>query len=149
MAQSKTVSLKAAPRRQVLEVSRTGDWGEVRYRHRLECGHVEVRRRPSSSETIACSSCMTEGRLRDKVAFMQGIDDSIPDEQDRLSYEFAVVESNAVRVRGAIAAKLGIPLDCVDVLVSDFGGKMSIASATVHMDGPMAMEMLNNRSKDE
>ncbi len=148
MARSKVMSLKAAPRRQVLEVSRTGDWGEVRYLHRLECGHVEVRRRRSPSENVACSSCMTEGRLRKRVAFIEAID-NLPDDHDQLSYELAVVESNAVRIRAEIAARLGIPLDCVDVLVSDFGGRMSIASATVHIDGPMAMEMLNIRRKIE
>jgi hypothetical protein len=91
---------------------------------------------------------MTEGRLRKRVAFIEAID-NLPDDHDQLSYELAVVESNAVRIRAEIAARLGIPLDCVDVLVSDFGGRMSIASATVHIDGPMAMEMLNIRRKSE
>lgn len=91
---------------------------------------------------------MTDNRLRKRVAFIeQSI--MIGDDYDHIASEFAVIESTSTRVRSAIAAKLNVPSDCVVVSISEVNGKMAIASATVHMDGPTAVNMLNDGIDDE
>jgi hypothetical protein len=125
-----------------------GDWGEIRYHHRLSCGHVEIRRRPVKSEVMGCSSCSTEQRLSKKV-FLLDERPSSEQDYDALSAEFAQAEIMSVRIRGAIAARLGVVLEDVDVLISDVDGRFAIASASVHIDGQTAMQIFKNWSNGE
>ena len=71
MADDERISRKAAPRRTILEIIKSGSWGRVEYRHRLECGHTEVRKRASSAPVISCTWCVvaerTDGELRKMV----------------------------------------------------------------------------------
>ena len=51
------VNKKAAPQREVLEIGRIGGYGGIEYRHRLSCGHTEVRKRKAQAKYIACTLC--------------------------------------------------------------------------------------------
>ena len=53
-----TISKKAAPQQDVVEVIRSGRWGKVEYIHKLSCGHAEVRKRAASTTKIACEGCL-------------------------------------------------------------------------------------------
>lgn len=50
---------KAAPRRTIEWVDRVGPWGNIVYRHGLDCGHIEDRKRHVTSTTMACTACAT------------------------------------------------------------------------------------------
>lgn len=142
------MSLKSAPRRDVVDVRRVGDWGEVRYRHRLSCGHTEERKRPAKASVIACSACSVDKRLSRKMFLLDtGSDQS--ENYDLISSEFAQAEMLSVRIRGAIAARLGVTLEDVDVLISDVDGRFAVASASVHIDGQTAMRILQDWSSND
>lgn len=48
-----TTEHRKAPRRSVVEISREGAWGRVKYKHLLSCGHTETRPRAATSPTLA------------------------------------------------------------------------------------------------
>jgi hypothetical protein len=136
-------SLKAAPRREVLEVIKVGDWGEVVYHHRLTCGHTETRKRQSPASHIACSGCVVarefaqNGPARPLVADagLEGDDlDLAPD-------EFGSIEAEAQRVVAGLAAKFGISTDAVDVAISAQGGRAELGYAIVFLDAPTARRL--------
>lgn len=136
-------SLKAAPRREVLEVIKVGDWGEVVYHHRLGCGHTETRKRQSSSSHIACSGCVVarefaqNGPARPLVADA-GLED---DDLDLTPDEFGSVEAEAQRVAAGLAARFGISTEAVDVAISARGGRAELGYAIVFLDADTAKRL--------
>lgn len=109
-------SRKAAPQREVLEVERVGEWGKITYRHRLVCGHTEVRKRPSSAQVVACVACLME-KLR--PSGLSGV------EWDEGR------ESNVAVMKARVASRFGVSNDAVDVVVSASG---EISYMTVFLD---------------
>ena len=51
------VSKRQQPKRRVNDITRVGSYPSVWWEHRLECGHIERRKRKSASERIACEKC--------------------------------------------------------------------------------------------
>ena len=136
------MSRKQAPRRDVVDVVRIGDWGEVTYRHRLECGHVEVRKRPAKSDQMACESCLLVIRHDKQAPLVQDQPGESPllidnpdlmDVFDPFAAEMALVEGRAGRIRAGLSNRLGVPYDSVDVQIGDQDGKMSVLSASVYL----------------
>lgn len=108
----KQLSAKRAPRRPILEVVRMGDWGEIEYRHRLSCGHTIVRKRVSKSDVVACIDCLKA------AAFSRG---DLPERQqvgDEVVFRADVVN---VEVQSALAARLGISPESVDIVMDADG----------------------------
>lgn len=118
---------RSAPRREVIEVVKTGEWGEVTYRHRLSCGHVESRKRPAKTEIIGCATCVQvkalEERTRDEGRF--DVDD------------LASIEVSVAQMRASIAARCGVPQEAVDVVMADGGYRL--AYVTVLFDAESAV----------
>jgi len=132
------MSRKAAPRREVVEVVREGDWGDVTYRHRLKCGHSEVRKRPAKSDVMACESCLL---AKHHVPQSDLPAPAVVEADlffDPFEAEMAFVEGEAGRIRAGIAARLNVPLDAVDVVVGQVDGRMGIQSAMVFLDADQA-----------
>lgn len=121
-------SRKQAPRREVLEVERRGDWGAVRYVHKLTCGHSEVRKRPAPASHVACLMCLQES----KRPAPRGDDWQV--EVD----PFATAEAEAARIRATLAARVGVPNEAVSVMMDSFG---RVAYVTVFVDGDTARRM--------
>lgn len=122
-------SRKQAPRREVVEVERRGDWGAVRYVHKLVCGHMEIRKRPAPASHIACLMCLQESM---RPAPRGG-------DWDRIEVDpFATAEAEAARIRAALAARVGVPNESVSVMMDSFG---RVAYATVFVDGDTARRM--------
>lgn len=137
-------SLKAAPRREVLEVLKVGDWGEVLYHHRLTCGHTETRKRQSPASHIACSGCVVardfarNGLSRPVELVDAGlVGDDLGVEAD----EFGSIEAEAQRVVAGLAAKFGISTDAVDVAISAQGGRAELGYAIVFLDAETARRL--------
>lgn len=118
---------RAAPRREVIEVVRAGEWGEVFYSHRLSCGHVENRKRPAKTEVVGCAACAINQALK---PIMDALPE--PDEADPL----ATIEVSIAEMRASMAARCGVPLEAVDVVVGD-GGR-SLSYVTVMFDADAA-----------
>lgn len=142
-------SLKAAPRREVLEVVKVGDWGEVVYHHRLSCGHTETRKRQSPAGHIACSGCVIAREFAQNGpsglpgASVGGGAVSVAD-LDLVVDEFGSVEAEAQRIAAGLAARFGVPVEAVDVAISAQGGGSEVAYAVVFLDAPTARRLSND-----
>lgn len=140
-------SLKAAPRREVLEVVKVGDWGEVVYHHRLGCGHTETRKRQSPASHIACSGCVVarefaqNGPSRPAVVEVAGLP---VDDDEAILDEIGTVESEAQRIAAGLAAKFSVSTEAVDVAISAQGSRAEIAYAVVFLDAPTARRLSND-----
>lgn len=141
------MSRKAAPRREVVEVVRKGDWGDVTYAHRLNCGHTEIRKRPAKSSVMACESCLLAKRHRpdvQPVAVATVVETDVF--FDPFEAEMAFVEGEAGRIRAGLAARLRVPLDAVDVVVGQVDGRMGVQSAMVFLDASQARALADSGS---
>lgn len=117
---------RSAPRRQVLEIWKTGDYGTTIWHHRLECGHVEERKRRRPSDEIGCVRCeMGEGLERLTAP-------GAPDPADSVDLDAAVL-------RAHLASGLGVPLDAVSIQMS--GGRL--VGALVVLDRWLIDEIAN------
>lgn len=138
-------SLKAAPRREVLEVVKVGDWGEVIYHHRLVCGHTETRKRHSPASHIACSGCVVardfaqNGPSRPSVAV--ATQPFVGDDSDFLVDDLGSVEAEAQRIAAGLAARFKVPLEAVDVAISAQAGRPEIAYAVLFLDASTARRL--------
>lgn len=115
---------KGAPRRAVLEIDRVGDWGEVTYRHRLACGHVEVRKRPSPAKVIACSGCVHAAAFAERA--LPAVVEAPEGDWD----EFASAEYEAQVVAAGLAWRLGVEAEFVSVA----SGPEGVRHAVVVLD---------------
>lgn len=110
------VSRKQAPRREVIQIERRGDWGDVRYVHQLSCGHSDVRKRPAPAPHISCLACLHE---RERPAPEGGQPLSLLefDRNDR----FAEIEADVSALRARVAARFQIPHDAINVHTDSTG----------------------------
>lgn len=115
------VNKKQAPQQEILSIERTGSWGKVEYRHRLVCGHTEIRKRPSSAPKIACALCVI---AKEKAVELRALANTrrpeyapIPDSPDIIVDETIEEELYAQKLQGALASVLGCPADAIDVIM--------------------------------
>jgi hypothetical protein len=120
---------RAAPRREVTGIERIGAWGEVRYRHQLTCGHVEIRKRPAPAPSIGCVACAAESKAR---VLDEALTTRLP-EVGLLDDDWSTMadlETDLARTRAGLAARFGIEAEAVDVVATEAG----LAYATVFLD---------------
>lgn len=118
-----SVNRKKAPRREVLEIERVGEWGAVTYRHRLACGHTDVRKRPAPATHISCVLCQFERDTPRQAPVVATQRMPLLDEDDFVDV-LASSDADAARVKAGLAARFGVQADAVDVVV-DAVGKLS------------------------
>lgn len=143
------INKKTAPQRAVLDVERTGQWGAVEYRHRLECGHTEIRKRIMPTKKIACTACVLAEQIDDRVAPIQGRSVKIIEPMDAAdiigedSYGFAG-EIDISKAQAFIAKRLGVPVEAVDV-VAEVGddGLLKISYATIFIEASILYRLIN------
>lgn len=133
------VNKKQAPQQDILSIERTGSWGNVEYRHRLVCGHTEVRKRPSSAPKIACALCVI---AKEKGVELKALSTAkrpeyvpLPDVHDIIVDETVEAEIYAQKLQGALSSSLGCPPDAIDVVMYiDDDGVVSIQYVQVFLD---------------
>ncbi len=146
-------SLKSAPRREVTRIERTGDWGEVEYRHVLSCGHVEIRKRNSPATHLACSGCLTAARFAAEgpsAGRAQRTTPIIPPAEDGIILDdLAGIEAEIAQIRAGLAKAMSIPTEAVDVAVTSQTGVPEVAYALVFIDPDNARRLarLDNNSQ--
>ena len=110
------MSLRSAPRRKVVEITKLGNWGEIIYRHRMECGHTDDRKRPAKAAEIGCTLC--------EIAREPNVPKPIPLIELDLGYthdfqaELAWIDGVAGRIQAGLAARLKIDMEQVSVVVN-------------------------------
>lgn len=133
------LSRKQAPRREIVEVVRVGDWGEVTYRHRLSCGHTEIRKRPSPKTHIACVGCLATRELDRRLADLPPSPAGDPLDQivDSPLDDLAAMEIEVAKIKAGIATRFQVPLEAVDPVAGPDG----IAYVVVFLDAPTARRL--------
>lgn len=116
------VSRKQAPRREVLEIKKIGDWGDVTYSHILGCGHIEVRKRASTASHISCMFCLHE---RERPA--PKANTASPDFDFDVTDTLSSTEADIVSLKAKLAARLQLPNDAINVQVNAFGKVQYVA----------------------
>lgn len=96
---------RSAPRRAVVEVWRTGSgYGTTLWHHRLDCGHVEVRKRRAPAAQVGCVRCEAGGQVEAVVPV------------GPVSAE-ATFDAEVAVLRARLAGALGVPADTVSIQV--------------------------------
>ncbi|NBX50818.1 hypothetical protein EBT25_12970 [bacterium] len=124
-----TTEHRKAPRRKVVEINKTGTWGNIQYTHVLECGHREKRARAATSKELACVMCL---RMKDKELEMTAL---AKPKQISAEYDVDVnsKETIAQMMRAGIAANLKIPHEAIDVVMRDNNGNLEISSVVLFL----------------
>lgn len=124
---------RRAPRRQIKEIQKVGTWGNIEYRHILSCGHIEIRPRASRAPKLACAWCL---RAEDKQMEMLALTQSPPPIVDDI--DFSNEEQEVQMIRAAIAKRLNVSSEAVDVVVRDTGGRLEIINVRVFLSASEA-----------
>lgn len=125
---STLTSKREAPKRKVVDYWKQGEYGSVGWFVKLECEHVEVRKRKPPKDRMACLQCaggqapaLPDGVVFDPVVQMQ---------------------SAEARTRRLLADRLGVSEDAVTVL---FGGSLDstdVTGARVYLDAEEIRSLL-------
>lgn len=108
----KSLSAKKAPRRSIIDIVRSGDWGEVEYRHRLSCGHTIVRKRSSTAFVLACVDCLKA------AAFSRGV---LPERETPDEAESFAGEIKDLAMQSSLAGLLDVSPEAVDIVTDSDG----------------------------
>jgi hypothetical protein len=139
------MNLKKAPQQEILSIDRTGEWGRVEYRHRLACGHTELRKRPSTAPKIACSWCVIAEEKGEELSTLATRDDFIDVPVEEAWYDAdAEHEVDAGRLRAGLVLSLGLPPESIEVVseVNEFGD-LQVRYVVAYMDVATAKRIAN------
>lgn len=127
-----TTERRRAPRRKINEIERVGRWGKVEYHHHLSCGHIESRKRASSTDEIACAWCL---RAEEKDKEIKSLTAPKPQSiiYENMDSRIAAEELKIEKAKSILSARLRIPLEAVDVVAGEFNGELFIRSATIYL----------------
>jgi len=110
------VNKKSAPQKKIVSIDKQGGWGDVSYYHKLECGHIEVRKRASTAPKIACTWCVLgeeKGKeLRALTLVQPPTLEEVWDFYDSTINE----EVDIAQLRAGLASARGCPQDSVEVV---------------------------------
>ena len=139
------VNKKSAPQKNIVSIDKQGGWGDVSYYHKLECGHIEVRKRASSAPKIACTWCVIgeeKGReLRALTIIQPPMLEEVWDFYDDTTTE----EVNVAQLRAGVANAIGCPQDNVEVVATiDDMNVLRVNYVTVFLDFAMAKKISKN-----
>lgn len=138
-----TTEHRKAPRRDVVEISREGAWGRVKYKHLLSCGHIEIRARASNTPKLACAWCLrAEAKDEEIKALTSGVQQI--DTSD-INQKLASEEIDISRTKAAIATRFNIPIEAIDVVVADINGNLVIQHALLFLSASDVARLSRNQ----
>ena len=139
------INKKKAPQTAVVEIVKSGGWGNVTYIHKLECGHTEVRKRHAGSKYIACSGCVMAQQMEMTTKQMAS---SLPVYveptviYDPIATEIASFEQDIGRIRASLAKALNVTVGDVELIVTENdNGELTVSQAMVFL-GPSSIDNL-------
>ncbi len=124
-----TTEHRKAPRRTIESIDRKGIHGSVKYHHLLECGHTEIRTRASRAPKLGCAWCFRTAEKERDVGAVTLSPMRTLDYDERLGQN----EVQVARLRGSLASALGVPIEAVDLVVTERGADLTVESAVVFL----------------
>lgn len=142
------VNKKSAPQHEILEIKRVGEWGKLEYHHRLSCGHVEVRKRPSKAPQIACAWCVVAVEKQKELKALTIIQPPVLEEVWDFYDETFVDEVRVADIRSGVANVLGCPQENIEV-VSSVGedGNLRVNYVSIFLDFNQVEKLLSTKQK--
>jgi hypothetical protein len=148
---SEGINKKKAPQKLVVDIERVGNWGKVEYRHRLECGHVEVRKRQMPTPKLSCVACTLASQMDDRVSEIairsakiiepMEVGDILPEDSYAIAGEVDISKAQA-----AIAMRMGVPLESIDI-AAEVGddGVLRISYATIFIESSLVYGLIRGQ----
>jgi len=137
------VNKKSAPQKQVIEIVRVGQWGKVEYQHVLECGHVEIRKRPSKTDKIACAWCVVASEKQRELKTLTIVPPPVTEEPWDFYDDVAVDEIRLAQTRSALAHAIGCPQEAVEIVSSvDEEGNLTVNYVSIFLDFGQAEQII-------
>jgi hypothetical protein len=136
---------KKAPQQRILEVIKSGEWSKVQYIHKLECGHIEIRKRAASTDRISCLGCVRAEEAQNILTeLVRPTIVSPPLEDiwtDDIAEDIAHTEQEIGFLRAGIANYLEISAEAVDVVMEQTDEGIELSYVVVFIDADTARSM--------
>jgi hypothetical protein len=121
---------RRAPKRDVVDISRVGSWGNVLYQHKLSCGHIESRARAATTKTLACAWCLRAEKINVEMKSLSAPEVGLVPKEEQSVTEF---DSYVGKLRAGISNKFSIPIDAIDINTIDVNGYLVIKNGVVFL----------------
>lgn len=127
------LSRKAAPRKLITRIEKTGSWGQVEWLHYLECGHIAARKRKAPAEVMACTDCVLALKHQNQVQTPRSEPIFDDDLVDQLGSQLAAREKSVAQLRADLASRLGVSDDAIRIEVDEdeSNGAVGVSYAVV------------------
>ncbi len=136
------VNKKSAPQKKIVSIDKQGGWGDVSYYHKLECGHIEVRKRASTAPKIACTWCVIGEEKGKELKALTIIQPPTLEEVWDFYDENVGEEVDMAQLRAGISSAIGCPQDSVEI-VAEVGEDniLRVSYVTIFLDLELAKKI--------
>lgn len=110
------INKKSAPQKKIVSIDKQGGWGDVSYYHKLECGHIEIRKRASSAPKIACTWCVLGEEKGKELRALTLVQPPTLEEVWDFYDDNINEEVDIAQLRAGLASAIGCPQDSIEVI---------------------------------
>lgn len=129
------VNKKSAPQKNIVSIEKQGGWGDVSYYHKLECGHIEIRKRASTAPKIACTWCVIGEQKGKELRALTLVQPPTLEEVWDFYDETTSEEVDVAKLRAGVANAVGCAQESVEVVsVVDEDNVLRVSYVTVFLD---------------
>lgn len=129
------VNKKSAPQKNIVSIEKQGGWGDVSYYHKLECGHIEIRKRASTAPKIACTWCVIGEQKGKELRALTIVQPPTLEEVWDFYDETTSEEVDVAKLRAGVANAVGCAQESVEVVsIVDEENILRVSYVTVFLD---------------
>jgi hypothetical protein len=129
------VNKKSAPQKNIVSIEKQGGWGDVSYYHKLECGHIEIRKRASTAPKIACTWCVIGEQKGKELRALTLVQPPTLEEVWDFYDETTSEEVDVAKLRAGVANAVGCNQESVEVVsIVDEDNVLRVSYVTVFLD---------------
>ena len=129
------VNKKSAPQKNIVSIEKQGGWGDVSYYHKLECGHIEIRKRASAAPKIACTWCVIGEQKGKELRALTLVQPPTLEEVWDFYDETTSEEVDVAKLRAGVANAVGCAQESVEVVsIVDEENILRVSYVTVFLD---------------
>ena len=129
------VNKKSAPQKNIVSIEKQGGWGDVSYYHKLECGHIEIRKRASTAPKIACTWCVIGEQKGKELRALTLVQPPTLEEVWDFYDETTSEEVDVAKLRAGVANAVGCAQESVEVVSTvDEENILRVSYVTVFLD---------------